>query len=115
MSVMDEELRGRILTTLFKTVFKMFSPGVIFIQLVISTSATNPYRDKINITSCENEDRRPEMTYVAPEYLISTDEHHTYERRGNILKRVVTESELKMFTYDDCKFEISSKILWKVL
>ena len=78
---------------------------VVFIQLLVSVSAANPYRDKITITSCENEDKRPEMTYIAPDYLIPINEQHTYERKGEILEKVVTESELKMFTTVDCKFE----------
>ena len=78
---------------------------VVFIQLLVSVSAENPYRDKITITSCENEDKRPEMTYIAPDYLIPINEQHTYERKGEILEKVVTESELKMFTTVDCKFE----------
>ena len=84
---------------------------VILMHLVVFASAENPYRDKINITSCENGDRRPEMTYIAPEYLIPINEHQKYERRGNILKKIVPESELEMFTDDDCKFEISLEVL----
>ena len=89
----------------------MYSPGVIFIQLVISTSATNPYRDKINITSCENEfNKKPEMTFRAPEYLIPINEYHKYEQKGDIMEKVVEESELTMLSNDDCKLRNSYEI-----
>ena len=83
----------------------MYYQGFIFIQLVVLVSAENPYRDKINITSCENEDKRPEMTYIAPDFLIPMTEHRTYQRKGNILEKKVEESQLKMITNDDCKFK----------
>ena len=84
---------------------------VILMHLVVFASAENPYRDKINITSCENEDRRPEMTFIAPDYLIPMNEHDKYERKGDILEKRVQESELKMITNDDCKFKSPSEIL----
>ena len=90
--------------------------NVIFIQLVILVSAENPYRDKIKITSCENDvNKKPEMTFVIPEYLIPMTEHHTFKREGDLLQKVVGESELKMFTNDDSKFASPRKICWGFL
>ena len=94
----------------------MLNHIVILIELFVSASAENPYRDRINITSCENEDGRPELTYVAPDYVIRVNDIHTYERIGEFtLQKTVPESYLEMFGYSDCKFSISLKILLRVL
>ena len=78
----------------------------IFIQLLMSVYAENPYRDRIKITSCENEiNKNPVMTFVVPEDFIPINEHHEYERKGDFLEKVVGESQLKMLTNDECKLK----------